>query len=87
MVSKCANPRCSARMKYMYQGALFSVRRHSTDDYWTGDAGAFSAPPGNQMECFWLCAQCALEMKIDGEGELRHLSVPALTAAMHENRV
>jgi hypothetical protein len=42
-------------MKYMHQGAVFTVRKHSTDEYWAGDAGAFGAPPGIQIECFWLC--------------------------------
>jgi len=87
MVSKCANPRCSARLKYMHQGAVFAVRSHSTDEYWEGDAGAFSAPPGNQVECFWLCTHCAREMKVTNGGELEYLNVLSLPGAMHESTV
>jgi len=74
-------------MKYMHQGAVFIVRKHSTDEYWTGDAGAFSAPPGTQIECFWLCAHCAQEMRISVDGEVEYLNVPVLTRVGYENRV
>ena len=87
MVSKCANPRCSARMKFMHEGAVYIVRKHSTDEYWAGDAGSFGAPPGTQIECFWLCARCAREMKVSNDGEVEHLKVPALTGAIYENRL
>lgn len=87
MVSKCANPQCFARMKYMHEGSVFIVRKHSTDEYWAGDAGAFSAPPGVQIECFWLCAHCAEEMRVTNEGGVQYLNVPALTGSTYESRV
>jgi len=74
-------------MKYLHEGALFTVRKHSTDEYWAGDAGAFGAPPGKQIECFWLCSRCAREMRVSSEGEVEYLNVFALSARIYENRV
>ena len=67
MVSKCANPKCNAHLKYLHEGSLFVVPR-STNEPATDDA--FSAPTGNQIECFWLCESCSPRMRISGRGEL-----------------
>jgi len=87
VVSKCANPRCSASLKFMHQGSVYIVRKHSTDEYWAGDAGSFGAPLGTQIECFWLCARCAREMKVSNDGEVEYLNVSTLTGAVYENRL
>jgi len=63
-------------MKYMHDGSLFVVPKPSMDKYWTGNEGEFSAPPGKQIECFWLCRVCSRQMTIgkDGELECRNIS-------------
>ena len=68
MVSKCANPRCKAHLKYLHEGSLYAVPKPlkfcaAVDD-------SFAAPVGNQMECFWLCESCSPRMKISHTGEL-----------------
>ena len=70
MLSKCANPRCKAHMKYMHDGSLYVVPKPAMDKYWTSDRGEFSAPPGNQIECFWLCDLCSRQLTISKKGEL-----------------
>ena len=58
MISKCANPTCSARFLYMHEGQLYrferedamndpTVRKHSTG-----------------VEFFWLCPRCAASLKL-----------------------
>jgi hypothetical protein len=79
MVSKCANPKCSARMKYLHEGRLFIVQTRSSARYWSNDSGSFSAPPGNQIEYYWLCDSCADQMTITAEGTLEYISsIPKL---------
>jgi hypothetical protein len=70
MVSKCANPQCSVHMKYMHEGKLFVVPKVAKDRHYAGDAGEFSAPLGKQIECFWLCEVCSLQMTITKNGKL-----------------
>jgi len=79
MVSKCANPNCTARMKYLHEGRLFVVQTYSATRYWEKERGSFSAPSGNQIEYYWLCASCAHQMKITSAGTLTDLTmVPKL---------
>ena len=68
MVSKCANPKCSAHLKYLHAGSLFVVPKPLGHDSAADDA--FSAPVGSQIECFWLCESCSPQMRISGHGEL-----------------
>jgi hypothetical protein len=55
----------------MHEGHVFVVRRHSADEWWSGDGGPFGAPSGQQIECFWLCQVCSGEMRIGKDGELQ----------------
>ena len=74
MVSKCANPECTARLKYLHEGRLFVVQTRSSTRYWHEESDSFSAPPGKQIEYYWLCDSCADQMKVTAQGELAHLS-------------
>ena len=63
MVSKCANPDCSASFRYFRQGKLFRV------DTLTGLEGhrAMYGEPGTstwRLEFFWLCEACATKMTL-----------------------
>jgi hypothetical protein len=55
MVSKCANPVCSATFRYMHEGRLFQV-------------GVGSAAPEPEkvatLERFWLCGECSTKMTV-----------------------
>ena len=47
------------------------------DEYWRRDEGEFSAPPGKQIECFWLCDMCSRQMTIGKHGELECMNTAA----------
>lgn len=84
MVSKCANPLCSARMKYMHDGSVFAVRKPPADPDWMPDAGAFGISSGNDIEWFWLCKSCSRQMRISNSGSLVAAGPSYLTKAMPE---
>lgn len=50
MLSKCANPSCDARFRYLGDGRLFQVERRN---------GSSLPPSAHNVEHFWLCARCA----------------------------
>lgn len=82
MLSKCANPECTARMKYLHEGRLFIVQTRSSARYWSNDSGSFSAPPGNQTEYHWLCDSCVDRMTLTRDGTLQDVS--AFSKSDHE---
>ncbi len=65
MVSKCANPSCSAVFRRMGEGRLFRIEFQAS----LPENAPFE--PGQQArrrtEYFWLCAQCAALMTIKVE--------------------
>jgi hypothetical protein len=65
MVSKCANPECSAPFRYFHTGKLFraetSVR---LDRRRTLGQDAREDKPLRRLEFFWLCADCAEKMTV-----------------------
>jgi hypothetical protein len=75
MVSKCANPNCTAHLKYLHEGSLFVVPKPFAPG--SASDNAFGATAGNQIEWFWLCESCAPQMRISGRGELVY------TASLH----
>jgi hypothetical protein len=65
MVSKCANPVCSASFRYLHEGKLFRMivaadgaghSNHSADSEMRKVSG--------HIEFFWLCEECAPEMTL-----------------------
>jgi hypothetical protein len=65
MVSKCANPICSAKFRYLHLGKLF---RMAVSADLAGDppviAGASPKKSSHHIEFFWLCEECAPEMTL-----------------------
>jgi len=67
VVSKCANPVCSARFQYLNTGKLFAIEYRS---YWQGR----SAPRPeiiksfDRLRYFWLCHSCCQVMTIQASG-------------------
>ena len=65
MVSKCANPECSAPFLYFHQGKLFRLdtegrhdrRRHMGDE--SGNGRCL-----RHIEFYWLCEACAKTMTL-----------------------
>lgn len=70
MLSKCANPSCSASFRYFHQGKLFRIESGMTASIETdvrnvkkGNANAAKAVA--RVEFFWLCDRCASEMTLE----------------------
>jgi hypothetical protein len=57
MLSKCANPSCSAQFIYLREGKLF-VMEHSAKPRLKLH-GPVLAKPASRLEHFWLCGRCS----------------------------
>ncbi len=65
MVSKCANPDCSAPFLYLHQGKLFRMETGTVD----ANASVLEADPetkkaSRHIEFYWLCHDCAAAMTL-----------------------
>ena len=65
MVSKCANPGCSAPFRYLRTGKLFRVEMEH-DPIATQALEAMFAPqkPTRRAHFFWLCDGCSSKVKL-----------------------
>ena len=77
MLSKCANPDCSAPFLYLHQGKLFRVDSEAVA---RGGLSLGSAPepkkPPRRTEFFWLCGDCAAEMTLAYKKGIGVVTVP-----------
>jgi hypothetical protein len=84
MISKCANPACSARFLYLHEGKVFRFEREGTED--TEPLLGFDQTlrkHSRVVEFFWLCTTCAARMTLvrrKGGGVVPH-RLPALLRA------
>ena len=65
MISKCANPGCSARFLYLHSGKLFRFEREPKDD----SEPLMGFDPlvrkhSTGVEFYWLCENCAQEITL-----------------------
>ena len=85
MISKCANPNCSARFLYLHEGELYRFEREARED--TGMLLGFDPTlhkHSSGVEFYWLCPKCAPRMKLiycKGVGVTTHPRYPLLKAA------
>ena len=56
MLSKCANPECSAPFRYLREGRIFNIERRRADRQ--------PGQPSHEVEFFWLCKDCALTLRV-----------------------
>jgi hypothetical protein len=57
VLSKCANPACSARFHYLHEGRIFNLE--------TGIASPESnGAPIRKIEHFWLCERCVQTLEV-----------------------
>ncbi|MBO0912375.1 MAG: hypothetical protein J2P13_11335 [Acidobacteria bacterium] len=65
MVSKCANPDCTAPFRYFHTGKLFRVETSSGLERRRA-MGQSDEPrkPIRRLEFFWLCEDCASKMTL-----------------------
>ena len=69
MLSKCANPVCSARFRSLRQGRIFNLETRTLS---SGELGQWNY----KVEHFWLCDSCAQAMEVvwkDGTASTRPL--------------
>ena len=65
MLSKCANPECSALFLYFRRGRLFRLETEGREDrrrHLGSEAGV--GKPLRRIEFYWLCEGCAEKMTI-----------------------
>jgi len=65
MLSKCMNPACAAKFRYLHEGKLFKVQSQP--------AGPEDIP---KVEFFWLCNDCSRKLTLavcEGEVTTRFL--------------
>jgi hypothetical protein len=83
MLSKCANPDCSAKFRYLHDGKVFRVELN--DRFGGPDEGnSFSfiaavqpshrgpqlliaAKPESRPEYYWLCSNCSQQMTVGSD--------------------
>lgn len=65
MVSKCANPECSAPFLYFHQGRLFRLETEGREDrrHHLGDETGVRKSL-RRIEFYWLCEGCSETMTI-----------------------
>jgi hypothetical protein len=81
MVSKCANPVCSASFRYFREGRLFEIEVTSAK---RADPSSSERKPHRKVEYFWLCSRCATELTVEAHGDQGIVTVPlAQKAARH----
>jgi hypothetical protein len=79
VLSKCANPVCSAPFRYLHEGKLFRMEMESGGHNATGlGADPELRKPGRRVEFFWLCDQCASRMTLSIAGGTRVTTKPLL---------
>ena len=66
MLSKCANPSCSASFRYFHQGKLFRMEMETLGDQPADSEEVTSSGRiVRRTEFFWLCDRCASEMTLE----------------------
>ena len=66
MLSKCANPDCSASFRYLHQGKLFRIETAANLDRRRPTLGSDNdkKKPLRRLEFYWLCEDCAQNMTV-----------------------
>ena len=81
MVSKCANPVCSASFRYFREGRLFEIE--VTADQMKGPADS-QRKPHRRVEYYWLCSICATKLTVKTDAERGVVTVPLIGNATRQ---
>jgi hypothetical protein len=73
MLSKCANPVCSAKFRYLHEGKLYLIDYHAIFAGRRTSITPQLAINSNKFEYFWLCSSCYQDMAlhIDDGGRVK----------------
>jgi hypothetical protein len=77
MLSKCANPGCSAPFLYLHRGKLFRFQAAGND---SPEALPESKKPPQRVEYFWLCNECGEQMTLAFRKGVGIIPVPIVTS-------
>jgi len=84
MLSKCANPSCSAPFLYLHEGKLFRIAVAVHPDREASEsANSMEKKSSSHGEFFWLCASCCSRMTVvfAQKSEVKVVPLRALGAA------
>ncbi len=73
MLSKCANPDCSASFHYLGEGKLFEIRYQAESD---ADENLPRKLAAGRSERFWLCDSCATSMTLGVDSAQKVILLP-----------
>ncbi len=87
MLSKCANPACSAKFHYFHVGKLFRCETQSGEPH----ALEFGTDPTvkksvRRVEFFWLCPECSGNMTLTFQQGTGVIAAPAVMRAIEKPR-
>ncbi len=87
MLSKCANPDCSAGFHYFGQGKLFEVHFEDADLCEKAGRVPFEqkmSKPIKNVEHFWLCPECSnkLTVGLDRQNNVLIMPLPKAKPAL-----
>jgi hypothetical protein len=71
MLSKCTNPSCSHKFRYLHQGKLFLLKSSNNED--TSSSRLNFAGRVDGIQYAWLCDKCATqyELALDREDKVK----------------
>lgn len=87
MLSKCANPVCSACFRFLHDGKVFSVTLAPRPPAKGASEYFWGSPVPHRVEYYWLCENCSRSMTLiwdHGRVAVRPLSL--LRAPASEGR-
>jgi len=69
MLTKCANPACSARFLYLHEGKLFAIESEADPQKRGPPTDPEYAGRSYTREYFWLCSSCCCDMTVQSDGD------------------
>jgi len=79
VISKCANPQCTATFRFLHDGKLFQFEMKLFDELLIAPSTAsHNDKPMRKIECFWLCDSCASTMTIVCEAQTHRIAIVPL---------
>jgi len=68
MLSKCANPACFVRFRFLHEGRIFAVDPRPLLLATAAEPEDWVKPKSGAVEFFWLCNDCARDLTVCIQG-------------------
>ena len=69
MLTKCANPACSATFHYFHEGKLFTIESKIGSQRIGPPSDHEYAGRPHHLQYFWLCSACSCAMTVQSDGD------------------